>query len=80
MNKLNAFEWIAMAILLIGGLNWGLIGFFKYDLLAEIFGTASATTRVIEAFVGLSAVSLIVAPFVESSQSISIEQGRPSRI
>lgn len=56
MRNLNALDWIAMVILIIGGINWGLVGFFQYDLVAAIFGDISAFTRVIYDLVGLSAL------------------------
>jgi len=63
MNKLNALDWIALILLIIGGLNWGLVGFFKFDLVAAIFGDMSGLSRVVYALVGLSAVYVaIVSP------------------
>ena len=47
---------IALSLLVVGGLNWGLVGFFGYDLVAAIFGAMSMTARVVYALVGLSAV------------------------
>ena len=47
---------IALFLLVVGGLNWGLVGFFGYDLVAAIFGAMSMTARVVYALVGLSAV------------------------
>jgi uncharacterized membrane protein YuzA (DUF378 family) len=47
---------IAFVLLLIGGLNWGLVGFFNLDLVSTIFGVGSMVTRVIFALVGLSAL------------------------
>lgn len=45
---------VALAILIIGALNWGLIGFFQYDLVASIFGGQLAIiSRIIYAIVGL---------------------------
>lgn len=58
MNKLNALDWIALVLVIVGGLNWGLVGFFKFDLVAAIFGDMSALSRVVYALVGLSAVYL----------------------
>lgn len=52
-------DWIAMILLIIGGLNWGLVGFFKFDLVAAIFGDMTAVSRVIYALVGLSALYMI---------------------
>jgi uncharacterized membrane protein YuzA (DUF378 family) len=53
---MKVWDIFATALLVIGGLNWGLVGFFDYNLLATIFGEASAICRVIYAFVGVSAL------------------------
>lgn len=58
MNKLNVLDWIALVLVIVGGLNWGLVGFLKFDLVAAIFGDMSALSRVVYALVGLSAVYL----------------------
>lgn len=47
---------IAIVLILIGGLNWGLVGFFDVDLVSAIFGQGSAIARIIFALVGLSAL------------------------
>ena len=52
-----------MILLVIGGLSWGLIGFFQYDLVAAIFGSMSSTSRVIYGLVGLSAVYAALTSF-----------------
>ena len=60
MRKLNA----AAAILtIVGGLNWGLVGLFKFDLVAAIFGgmhfgEVNLASRVVYVLVGLSAAYL----------------------
>jgi uncharacterized membrane protein YuzA (DUF378 family) len=60
MKKLNA----AAAILtIVGGLNWGLVGLFKFDLVAAVFGgmqfgEVNIGSRIIYALVGLSALYL----------------------
>lgn len=48
--------WIAFWLLVIGGLNWGLVGLFQFDLVAAIFGDMSAVSRVIYTLVGLAAL------------------------
>lgn len=57
--KLNAIDWLAYILAIVGGLNWGLVGFFNYNLVDEIFGVESTVSRVIYAAVGVSAVYLI---------------------
>lgn len=47
---------IAMILLLIGGINWGLVGAFNYNLVANLLGDASMVTRVIYGLVGLCAL------------------------
>ena len=62
MKGLSGFDWITVVLTLIGGLNWGLVGFFQYNLVESILGDMTMTgTRVIYALVGLSALYLVFA-------------------
>lgn len=48
---------IALILAIIGGINWGLVGLFRFDLVAYLFGGQTATvSRVIFALVGLAAI------------------------
>jgi len=47
---------ITLALVIIGGINWGLIGLFNYNLVDAIFGTMSLTSRVIYTLVGIAGV------------------------
>lgn len=47
---------IALVLLVVGGLNWGLVGLFGFDLVAAIFGDMSIVSRIVYVVVGLSAV------------------------
>jgi len=49
---------IAMILVIVGGLNWGLVGFFNFDLVAAIFGVMSFLSRIVYVLVGLSAIYL----------------------
>ena len=60
---MNSWSWIAVILVIIGGLNWGLVGFFKFDLVAAIFGDMSALTRIIYALVGLAALYMVFWKF-----------------
>jgi len=53
-------KWIAWVLVVIGGLNWGLVGLFNFDLVATIFGAMSIASRVVYTLVGISAIVLIV--------------------
>ena len=57
--RLNTIDWIAYALAIIGGLNWGLIGAFDFNLVAAILGEMSVLSRIIYILVGLSALYLI---------------------
>lgn len=57
---------IALALAIIGGLNWGSIGIFGFDIMAFLFGgSASAMSRVVYTIVGLSAIWCISLLFRE---------------
>jgi uncharacterized protein len=48
---------VAIAVLLVvGGLNWGLVGLLNFDLVAAIFGNMSALSRIVYSLVGLAAI------------------------
>ena len=49
---------IALILVIICGLNWGLIGFFNFNLVTTIFGDLSILSRVVYSLVGLSALVL----------------------
>jgi uncharacterized membrane protein YuzA (DUF378 family) len=70
MKKMNAIDWIAFVLVIIGALNWGLVGFFQFDLVATIFGGMdNAIARVVYSLVGLSALyTLIVGVLVKSDK------------
>lgn len=49
--------WLTRALVLIGALNWGLIGLFRFDLVAALFGgSASFLSRVVYSLVGIAAI------------------------
>lgn len=55
--KMNALDKTAYVLVVIGGLNWGLIGFFEWSLVDEIFSTGLA--RVIYGVVGVAALYMV---------------------
>jgi uncharacterized protein len=59
MKKMNALDWIALILVIVGGLNWGLVGFFKFDLVVAIFGKGSTLTSIVYDLVGLAALYMI---------------------
>ena len=60
-------NWIAFVILLIGGINWGLVGIFNFNLVDWIFGGYNAGSIIIYVLVLLSAIWLIVAACMQGA-------------
>jgi len=60
---------LAYILVIIGGLNWGLIALGNFDLVAFLFGQLSALSRVVYGLVGLSALWLAIAPFVHDHKN-----------
>lgn len=57
MTKLTGWDKFILVLVIIGALNWGLIGFFRYDLVAAIFGGQLAVvSRILYALVGLAGI------------------------
>jgi hypothetical protein len=53
---MKSFDLTALALLIVGGLNWGLVGAANFDLVAALFGEMSALSRIIYVLVGLAAL------------------------
>lgn len=58
MNS-RGLDYTALVIAIIGAVNWGLVGFFKLDLVAFFFGDMSILSRIVYAVVGICGLYLI---------------------
>lgn len=58
MNS-SCLDYTALIIAIIGAVNWGLIGFFNFDLVAFLFGNMSWLSRIIYGVVGIAGLYLI---------------------
>ncbi|ARN57987.1 DUF378 domain-containing protein [Sedimentisphaera salicampi] len=67
--KLDPLNWAALILTVIGGLNWGLVGLFKFDLVATLFGDMSPISRAVYVVVALAALFLIFAAMSGSKKS-----------
>jgi len=61
MKKMNVVDWIAFVLVIIGALNWGLVGFFQFNLVDTLTGSVEIIPRIIYALVGLAAIYLIAS-------------------
>lgn len=54
--KMSVLDYIAMALLIVGGLNWAMVALFSVDVVATLFGIASPATRLVYLLVGIAAL------------------------
>lgn len=59
VNKLSTLDWIALILLVIGGLNWGLVGALNFDLVEMLFGDMSVVSRIVYVLVGISGIYML---------------------
>ena len=50
---MKAIDYIVLVLVIIGAINWGLVGFFALDLVAFLFGSMSVLSRIIYAVIGI---------------------------
>jgi uncharacterized membrane protein YuzA (DUF378 family) len=75
MKVLNV---VTLVLLIVGGLNWGLVGLFQFDLVAALFGGQDATlSRIVYTLVGLSALWQLVPLF--TNQHTPVRHGDHAR-
>ena len=72
---------LTLILVIVGGLNWGLVGLFEFDLVATLFGAGSALARIVYILVGVSALWQIGPLMAEFGQrpreaSARAERGR----
>ncbi|KOF56216.1 MULTISPECIES: DUF378 domain-containing protein [Clostridium] len=69
---MKTLDIIALLLVIIGSVNWGLIGFFNFDLVAALFGTMTSLTRVIYAIVGIA--GLYAISFLGRDREVRVEK------
>ncbi len=57
---MKVIDWIAFVLLIIGGLNWGLVGAFSFNLVELIFGAVGWLLSLVYILVGLSAIYMAI--------------------
>jgi hypothetical protein len=67
---MRSINLITLALLIVGGLNWGLVGLFEFDLVAALFGEMSLLSRIVYILVGLSGLWQIV-PLLRGTEGSS---------
>ena len=67
MKTLKTIAWF---LVIVGGLNWGLVGFMDYDLVAALFGSMSVVSKIVYDLVGLSALYLLLDYFMKPKRQM----------
>lgn len=76
---MRTIHWIALILVVVGAVNWGLVGLFQFDLVATLFGgQAAPVSRVVYALVGLAGI--VIAITSATLASGPIDTRRPSSI
>lgn len=70
---MNVLEKIALVFTIIGGINWGLVGIFDFNLVEAIFGVGSIVTRIIYIVVAVSALINILLLFMPLDENREYE-------
>lgn len=61
MNKLTGMDWLALILVVIGGLNWGLVSLFDLNIISAIFGDMTLLSKLIYDIVALAALYVLWA-------------------
>ncbi|HLB52135.1 MAG TPA: DUF378 domain-containing protein [Chlamydiales bacterium] len=60
MKNNRVLDLIAVIILIIGGLNWGLIGLFEWNFIGSVFGYVTTFSRTLYTIIGIAAIYKII--------------------
>ncbi len=62
---------LALILTIIGGVNWGLVGAFDFDLVSFLFGPLTPLSRIVYLLIGISALAMIFVPTCSLKESLS---------
>jgi uncharacterized membrane protein YuzA (DUF378 family) len=54
VSTFKVLDWVALTLMIIGAINWGLVGAFGFNLVTALFGDMTAVTRIVYVLVGLA--------------------------
>ena len=77
---MSAIQRIALVLTIVGAINWGLIGFFQFDLVASIFGgQGAAISRIIYGLVGIAGLINLGLLFKSTAEVVRDPEPRSTR-
>jgi uncharacterized membrane protein YuzA (DUF378 family) len=60
VKNLNVLDWIALILVVVGGLNWGLVGIFGFNLVDWIFASIYIVARIVYILVAVAAIYMVI--------------------
>jgi uncharacterized membrane protein YuzA (DUF378 family) len=72
--KMSGMDWVVWILLFVGGLNWGLVGAFDFNLVDSIFGVDSSIGMIVYILVGLAAIWSLFGMFMKKDSSTTMAQ------
>ncbi len=63
--KMNAVDWITFVLVVVGGVNWGLVGAMNYNLVESLLGSWPLVTKIVYDLVGVSALYMVYSMFMK---------------
>ncbi|WP_071393710.1 DUF378 domain-containing protein [Bacillus tuaregi] len=76
---MSAIQRIALLLTIIGAINWGLIGFFGFNLVESLFGDGSTLSRIIYSLVGIAGLINLGLLFKTNTEAERSPEARPTR-
>jgi len=76
---LSGIQRIALLLTIIGAINWGLIGFFGFNLVDSLFGDGSTISRIVYSLVGIAGLINLGLLFKPSAEVERSPEARPTR-
>jgi len=64
--KMNAVDWVTFVLVIVGGINWGLVGAINYNLVESLLGSWPLVVRIVYDLVGLSSLYMIYHMFMKN--------------
>ena len=65
---MNPIDWIVFVLVVIGGLNWGLVGLFKFNLVEALFSANSTLSMIVYVLVGLAALYYLIMTLMKMNK------------
>ena len=72
---MKSLDLITRVLLIVGGLNWGLVGIAKFDLVATLFGAGTALANIVYILVGISAIVQVGLLLTKDNKAPAYQKG-----